>query len=296
MSVEQILKVINRESKSFLIKYVFGIYPLSSYDAEKKIMGYFLYNHGNSKDIELFRKRFPSLSHGSIEDYIENSLYYFLKSKNKEYFIPENKKFIQDIAEFALGYAAKEKISMLNILGNNKSTYITASILMFLGTNQNVSITDLIESLDLKWGLKTRHLERLDKYGYIEFTSGRFQKGGNGKFEKTTIINITEKGIKSVSEIINPIFDYNSNYQYFKDNQQSFSLAMDALQRYLRFINYGKKENREEQILRLLKSKPMTRKEIMQKVGGRVYYYLDELVQEGQIHVNKTSASFIFSA
>jgi len=295
MSVENILKIINREPKSFLITYIFNEYPITSYDAEKKIMEFFSFDPKNREEILLFRKKVPSLSHGSIENFIESSLNYALEEENKRFYIPKDKLFVQDIAAFSLGYSAKEKTSMFDILGANISCYNNARILSFLGANKDVSIIDLISSLNLKWGNKTMYLERLSKHGYITFDKSPINYSAH-RFNKTTKINLTEKGLGFLEEALKPIFHYESYHQYFIENRPSFDSAENALEIYLGNMNYKNGDYRKKQIISLLKTRPMTYRLIKKRIGiDNIHRYIHRLRKTRRINVDRSKIPHILS-
>ena len=292
MPVEDVLRMINREPKSFLLRFVFSSEPISPYEAEKSLMADFGYDPQSISQINSFRKDYPSLSHGSIEDFIGTSLYKAVRKTRRQYFIPQENAWVQNVAGAALQYAAEEGISMFEVLSKNRSCYHIVQIIRFLEENNDVSLSELVHGVGLSWGTKTRHLERLARIRFVEFDHRRPIIRGR-KIMAATMINLAPRGMRFLRQILDPI----AAPEYVMIPQPALQQGMAALQHYLGIMTHPEDpEFRKGQILSLLQARPMTHGSIREEIGVRVYQYLDDLARTGLVEVDKTTRPYVYKA
>jgi len=189
LTLEQIVKVINREPKSVVANYLLSCNSFRKpYDIEKgacKLFG----------DVSGF-------SNGSINGYFTFSLSPLVIGDKEGYKLKDDQLAVRKALKFALRYSAENNLSMYNVFSADKSAFVVTRLLRALLKEKDLRVTDLSEDLKVPYTTVTEHMLRLQKLGFVEFE--RFEGGVKFKWsDKAKIENFEDtirESLKSISD------------------------------------------------------------------------------------------------
>lgn len=92
-----------------------------------------------------------------------------IRTANKEYQSNENAVRLRPLLEEALVYSVLSGISMFKIFGTDIAAPLVLRIIATLHTNQDLRVEDLSSLAEVDETRITRHLQRLQKIGFVDF-------------------------------------------------------------------------------------------------------------------------------
>ncbi len=246
---------------------------------------------------------------------------------------PDGEKYAKPIAQFALKTAVEIGISMHEIFGNTAtpgetgSPYNTARILLELEKEDNIRNLEIANRLGLDQGVVADQISRLKKIGFCSHESIHSEITGSSKYEraceetpegiawnstrlgsgKKSVTSLTEKGREFVQEFLIPVHQalkkddlsaINKEIEILKDISVAQSYITRGFKLYENVSAYSKSKSKDENlsaVLRLLKNKEMSHKEVSEELGNKATLYLHILSERGEIISKKEGKKVIYS-
>ena len=190
MQLDQLVRIINREPKSFVGAFVLDSTLKTVSDVERECVGLLGFD-----TVVALKKEHPGLSSTSIQSYFDYSFAPIVEGdKSQGYRIKDTEVNIQRALMLALKYSSLTGLSMYDIFRIDQSAAVVANVIENLYQDSDLRIQDLHEKVGSNWTSITNHVLRLEKIGLTRFE--RYEGGVQFQWNNQKNLDNLETDVK----------------------------------------------------------------------------------------------------